>query len=202
MAGESGIVSGVAGRYATALFELARETSTVDQVQSDLKFFDAVLSSLRREHKIDERRIYVTGHSNGGRFTYLLWALRGDVFAAVAPSGSAATMLLKDLKPKPCLHIAGAKDPLVKFEWQAATMESVRKLNGCDAEGRPDGKLVTLYRCIAEDDSVTRIDALRAELKELSKLLQQIYDAHPLTELMHRTGQLVERLETQYVEQS
>src|SRR5438309_4037935 len=45
VAGEDGIVSGMAGRYATALFDLARETNAVDQVQSDLKFFDALIAS-------------------------------------------------------------------------------------------------------------------------------------------------------------
>ena len=45
MAGESGIVSGMAGRYATALFELARETSAIDQVQADLKAFDALVAA-------------------------------------------------------------------------------------------------------------------------------------------------------------
>ncbi len=116
-----------------------------EQGDRDLKFFDAVLASLRKDHKIDAKRIYVTGHSNGGRFTQLLWAVRPDVFAAVAPSGSAATTLLKDLKPKPCLHVAGEKDALVKFEWQQTTMAAIRKLNGCDAEGKPDGKGLTVY---------------------------------------------------------
>ena len=45
MAGENGIVSGMAGRYATALFELALETNSVDPVQSDLKAFDALVAS-------------------------------------------------------------------------------------------------------------------------------------------------------------
>jgi F-type H+-transporting ATPase subunit delta len=45
VAGEEGIVSGMAGRYATALFDLAREANAIDQVQSDLKFFDALVTS-------------------------------------------------------------------------------------------------------------------------------------------------------------
>jgi len=45
VAGEDGIVSGMAGRYATALFELALESKAVDQVQSDLKRFDALVAS-------------------------------------------------------------------------------------------------------------------------------------------------------------
>jgi F-type H+-transporting ATPase subunit delta len=45
VAGESGIVSGVAGRYATALFELALESNAVDQVQAELASFDAMVGS-------------------------------------------------------------------------------------------------------------------------------------------------------------
>ena len=85
-----------------------------DQGDRDLKFFDAVLKSLRQEYKVDTRRIYATGHSNGGGFTYLLWAERADVFAAVAPSAAAAPRVLDQLKPKPVLHVVGEKDALVK----------------------------------------------------------------------------------------
>jgi polyhydroxybutyrate depolymerase len=113
------------------------QSNPKDQDDRDLKFFDEMLKSLQAEYKVDGKRIFVTGHSNGGRFTQLLWAERGDIFAAVAPSGTTASTLTKSLKPKPCLHIAGEKDELVKFEWQKATIESVRKLNGCDTEGRP-----------------------------------------------------------------
>jgi len=45
VAGENGIVSGMAGRYATALFELALESKAVDPVQSDLKAFAALVAS-------------------------------------------------------------------------------------------------------------------------------------------------------------
>ena len=45
MAGENGIVSGMAGRYATALFELGLETNALDQLQSDLNTFNALVAS-------------------------------------------------------------------------------------------------------------------------------------------------------------
>jgi polyhydroxybutyrate depolymerase len=103
------------------------------QSDRDLKFFDAVLAELRREYRVDDRRIYATGHSNGGGFTYLLWATRGDVFAAVAPSSATApAATIARLKPKPVLHIAGETDPLVKYPWQQATIAAVLKLNQCD----------------------------------------------------------------------
>jgi F-type H+-transporting ATPase subunit delta len=44
VAGEQGIVSGMAGRYATALFELALEGGVVDVVRADLDRFDALVA--------------------------------------------------------------------------------------------------------------------------------------------------------------
>jgi len=112
------------------------QAATGDQGDRDLKFFDAVLASLQKDYQVDAKRIYATGHSNGGGFTYLLWAERGDRLAAVAPSAAIAGLGLPRLKPKPVLHVAGRDDNLVKFAWQELTMEALRKLNQC-AEGQP-----------------------------------------------------------------
>ncbi|MCI0362161.1 MAG: prolyl oligopeptidase family serine peptidase [Planctomycetaceae bacterium] len=120
------------------------------QGDRDLKFFDAVLATLKSDYRVDESRIYATGHSNGGGFTYLLWRTRGEVFAAMAPSAAAGpgaewNKRLADLAPKPVLHLAGEKDPLVKYEWQQAAMETLRKLNGCEPAGSEWAKWCTLY---------------------------------------------------------
>lgn len=122
------------------------QSTAGDQSDRDLKFFDAVFASMKEKRKIDERRVYSTGHSNGGGFTYLLWAARGDVFAAVAPSAAVAARSAKELKPKPVLHIAGENDELVKFSWQQLMITRLRTLNEC-GEGQPwhDAKHCTLY---------------------------------------------------------
>ena len=116
-----------------------------DQGDRDLKFFDAVLARLKRENQADAKRIYSTGHSNGGGFTYLLWRARGEVLAAVAPSAAAAKYA-SQLTPKPAFHLAGENDPLVKFAWQQLTMATVRKVNDCAATGEPWAKQCTLYQ--------------------------------------------------------
>jgi polyhydroxybutyrate depolymerase len=115
-----------------------------DQGDRDLKFFDAVLARLKKDYDVDAKRIYCTGHSNGGGFTYLLWLARGDVFAAVAPS-SAAARYARQLTPKPALIIGGSDDPLVKFEWQELTMAAVRKNNGCATNGESWDNQCTIY---------------------------------------------------------
>ncbi len=44
MAAQEPLVSGMAGRYATALFELARDTNAIDAVKTDLERFDTFIS--------------------------------------------------------------------------------------------------------------------------------------------------------------
>ncbi len=116
-----------------------------DQGDRDLKFFDAVLARLKQDYHVDAKRVYCTGHSNGGGFSYLLWLARGDVFAAIAPSSAAARYADK-LAPKPAIVIGGKSDPLVKFAWQELTMAAIHKVNGCAAAGEPWDKQGTIYQ--------------------------------------------------------
>jgi len=46
VADEGAIVSGMAGRYATALFELAREQNAIDTVKVNLERFDAMVAEI------------------------------------------------------------------------------------------------------------------------------------------------------------
>jgi polyhydroxybutyrate depolymerase len=129
-----------------------------DQGDRDLKFFDAVLASLQHDYSVDKKRIYAAGHSNGGGFTYLLWAERGEKFAAFAPSAAVAVRAVPGVKPKPVLHVAGENDTLVKFAWQQRMMDALRRVNQC-GEGTPwgNGKGCTLYPSKAGAPVVTFI---------------------------------------------
>jgi len=116
-----------------------------DQDDRDLKLFDAILESLGKDYKVDQQNIFSTGHSNGGGFTYLLWEQRPDVLRAVAPCAAAAGYANK-LKPKPAFHMAGEKDPLVKFEWQQRTIDALKRLDGCgEGEVWNKEKLCQIY---------------------------------------------------------
>jgi polyhydroxybutyrate depolymerase len=150
-----------------------------DQNDRDLKFFDAVLATLKKEFKVDPKRIYTTGHSNGGAFTYLLWAARGGVFAAVAPCAAAARRDFKPhLKPKPVLHMAGQNDPLVKFAWQERTIDELRKLNGCGA-GKPWAEHCTQYPSKSGTPVVTYIHSGGHEVpKDVPPLIVKFFKEH------------------------
>jgi polyhydroxybutyrate depolymerase len=110
----------------------------------DLKFFDVMLADLRLKYRVNDKRIYSTGHSNGGGFTYLLWAERGEFFAAFAPSASLLGKGYQKFTPKPVLHLGCTSDPLVKFSWQAQMIDYVLKLNGCGPR-RPEATGYTVY---------------------------------------------------------
>lgn len=149
-----------------------------DQGDRDLKFFDALLARLKEDYRVDAKRIYCTGHSNGGGFTYLLWSARGDVFAAVAPSS--AVPAGATLSPKAAMLIAGEKDTLVKYKWQRRAMESVRKLNGCEPVGETWDRQCLIYPSKSGSPFVTFIHPGGHEFpKEAPPLIVRFFKQHP-----------------------
>lgn len=99
----------------------------------DLKFFDALFAELQKQANIDLRRVYVMGHSNGSRFACVLWAKRGDKFAAVGTSGGQGGAMLRDAVKLPAVLVAGEKDPLVPYAGQLLSINALKKAYGCDA---------------------------------------------------------------------
>jgi len=111
----------------------------------DLKAFDAMLDFVKSKTAVDEKRIYATGHSNGGGFTYCLWWARPDLFAAVAPSSANPPLAIDTMKPIPLFHVSGKADNVVPFDNQVKTVESVKKINGSKGEGTDWAKDCKLF---------------------------------------------------------
>ena len=160
------------------------QTSVGGEGDRDIKLFDAILADLKKTHPVDDRRIFSMGHSNGAAFSYLLWQARPEILAAI---GSVAGGLRPDNKiatPMPVLHVAGEKDPIVKFVWQKATFAAVRRFNGCSDEGRPwakEGVLeATLYPSAKGAPLVTAIHAGGHEYaKGSSELIARFFKENP-----------------------
>ena len=98
----------------------------------DLQLVDAALRSLRETYRIDDDRIYATGYSNGGMFTYLLWAERPGVFAAYAPVAARLRPAVRPTQAAPVFHVAGQRDRVVRFEDQEAAIAIAVEVNGAD----------------------------------------------------------------------
>jgi polyhydroxybutyrate depolymerase len=146
----------------------------------DLRFFDVMLAGLTKNYAVDAKRIYATGHSNGGGFTYLLWAERGAVFAAMAPSSAVLGRGADRLTPKPVLHIGSPQDPLVKFAWQEKMIAHVLKLNGC-GPFRPDTLGLTEYPSKAGHDVTVYLHdgGHRYPSDAAPELIVKFFQAHP-----------------------
>ncbi len=111
----------------------------------DVKAFDAMLAAVKQKIAVDDSRIYATGHSNGGGFTYALWAARPGLFAAIAPSSANPPLASRTLEPLPALHVTGTKDQIVSYEGQRRTVEALRQVNRCAEQGVKWAKDCTLY---------------------------------------------------------
>lgn len=84
---------------------------------NDVKFIDSLIIKLQQQYpKIDLKKVYVTGISNGGMMAYRLAADLGTKIAAIAPV--AATMMYPTAAPAtkmPILHIHAEPDTKVPF---------------------------------------------------------------------------------------
>jgi polyhydroxybutyrate depolymerase len=149
------------------------------QGDRDLKFFDVMLADLRAEMRIDDNRIYATGHSNGGLFTYLLWAERGDHFAAFAPSAALLARGFQKFRPKPVLHLGSPEDSLVKFAWQERMIDFVLRLNGCGSR-QPEATGFTLYPSSKGAEVATYLHAGGHRFPaEGAEQIVKFFQAHP-----------------------
>lgn len=83
----------------------------------DVSFARALVREVSKRVRIDDRRIYAAGLSNGAQMAYRLACEASDLFAAVA--GVASVGVLPNCRPSrpvPILHIHGTADPTALYE--------------------------------------------------------------------------------------
>ena len=82
----------------------------------DVRFVDAILAAVRRRVRIDPRRVYAAGHSNGGMMAYRLACERSGRFAAVGAGGAVlVTDPCRPARPVAIEAVHGLADPLVPY---------------------------------------------------------------------------------------
>ncbi len=111
----------------------------------DVKLVDAILATLREKYPVDESRIYAAGFSNGGFFSYLLWATRGKEFAAFGVCAGLVEPDVAPAEPRPIIHIGGESDRICVFADQKETIRTVLRWNGCTGSGEACGNGCVRY---------------------------------------------------------
>ena len=88
--------------------------------ENDLPFIDNLVDELKKKAKVDAQKIYATGFSTGGLFTYQLACQRSNIIAAIAPVAAHMARELPDqCKPSravPLINIVGTNDKKMPLE--------------------------------------------------------------------------------------
>ena len=89
----------------------------------DVAFISRLADKLIRQYKINPKKIYATGHSNGGMMAYrLACALSGKIAAiAVNACSMVVTEPCNPLRPVPVLHMHAAPDTHVPYQGGTGT---------------------------------------------------------------------------------
>jgi len=115
--------------YPTALKDLLQNVSTWTSESSrnigaknydDINYIKDLIDYLKSNLNIDNKRIYLTGFSNGAFMTYKFAFKEGNMFAAIAPVSGFSKRLRLSSAPKKgpvsLLHIHGMKDPILPVD--------------------------------------------------------------------------------------
>ena len=104
-------VSGNLGESDTQLGGLPLCTN--ETLAKDMEFFDEMVEILKTDYNINEKRIYVTGNSNGAGMGLRLAAERSNIFAAVAVNAGSQSRFLDNYtttRPMSIMVTVGTND--------------------------------------------------------------------------------------------
>ena len=91
--------------------------SAVNNNINDVKFISMLIDKLVASYKINAKKVYATGHSNGGMMSYRLACELSTKIAAIAPNGSTmvVTQPCNPARAVPVLHMHSKLDQHVVY---------------------------------------------------------------------------------------
>ncbi len=104
----------------------------------DLNFMKAIIEEMVKKYDIDRNKVYLSGFSMGGMFTYFAMNRMANVFAAFAPIsgypmwGASFT----SSRPIPIIHTHGTSDDVVAFSGVANVLAGWVKRNACPTKAK------------------------------------------------------------------
>ena len=104
----------------------------------DIRYILALIDEMEKKYSIDRNRVYLSGFSMGGMFTYHAMTRIADKIAAFAPisgypmwGGSYTSS-----RPVPIIHTHGTSDDVVDFSGVASVLAGWVKRNGCPTQAK------------------------------------------------------------------
>ena len=100
----------------------------------DINFVLALIDKMVEQYKIDRNRVYLSGFSMGGMFTYHAMNRIADKIAAFAPISGypmGGTTANASVRPIPIIHTHGTSDDVVNFGGVQGALNAWISHNGC-----------------------------------------------------------------------
>lgn len=100
---------------------------------TDVEFMKAIIDTMVKVHGADRDRVYLSGFSMGGMFTYHAMNKLSDRIAAFAPCSGypMGGTTPASTRPVPILHIHGTTDDVVRYSGVEGVLSKWRTWNGC-----------------------------------------------------------------------
>ncbi len=101
----------------------------------DINYIKALIDRMVSNYGIDRNRVYLSGFSMGGMFTYHAMTKIADKIAAFAPISGYPIygMSFTSSRPIPIIHTHGTGDDVVKFDKVQSILDGWIKRNKCSA---------------------------------------------------------------------
>ena len=101
----------------------------------DTKWMTEIIAQMVKEYDIDTKRVYLSGFSMGGMFTYHAMSKIADKIAAFAPtSGTNVYGASKAMRPVPIIHPHGTNDDVLSYSNVEGFIKNYRDQFHCPSQ--------------------------------------------------------------------
>ena len=105
----------------------------------DTKWMTEIIDQMYKDYKIDKKRVYLTGFSMGGMFTYHSMSKIADKIAAFAPtSGTNVMGASRAQRPVPIIHPHGTSDDVLPYNNVEGFLKNYRDQFHCPSQAEEE----------------------------------------------------------------
>jgi hypothetical protein len=105
----------------------------------DTKWMLEIIDQMVKDYQIDTKRVYLSGFSMGGMFTYHSMSKIADRIAAFAPtSGTNVMGASKAMRPVPIIHPHGTNDDVLQYSQVEGFLKNYRDQFHCPSQAQEE----------------------------------------------------------------